>query len=139
MFMSKYNSDILESFSEEFFQMIRPCIRFVLSTGSSRLLLFDRTRYRNMKKKHAAHIAHVVEANYSSEMFLQNLDILGEIFKMMFKQSCFDIITVKTLKVILDLSTTNIENMEEIEVKVDIISPKDGLNPDWLLNDLNLS
>ena len=43
MFMSKYNSDILESFSE----------------------------------KHAAHIAHVVEANYSSEMFLQNLNILG--------------------------------------------------------------
>ena len=79
-----------------------------------------------MKKKHAAHIAHVVEANYSSEMFLQNLDILGEIFKMMFKQSCFDIITVKTLKVILDLSTTNIENMEEIEVEVYDIKSKDG-------------
>ena len=81
MFMSKYNSDILESFSEEyfldalFFSPLRP------------VLLFDRTRYWNIIKKHAAHIAHVVEANYSSEMFLQNLDILGEVFKMILSKA----------------------------------------------------
>ena len=72
MFMSKYNSDILESFSEEY---------FLDDLSFSPVLLFDRTRYRNIIKKHAAHIAHVVEANYSSEMFLQNLDILGEVSK----------------------------------------------------------
>ena len=75
MFMSKYNSDILESFSEEYFLddlSFRPLCS---------VLLFDRTTYRNIIKKHAAHIAHVVEANYSSEMFLQNLDILGKVSK----------------------------------------------------------
>ena len=52
-----------------------------LSFNPVRPALFSLSGYRKIIKKHAAHIAHVVEANYSSEMFLQNLDILGEVSK----------------------------------------------------------